>query len=113
MMTSQSRAEQIAEKRRFWKQRIQQWKDSGLTQTDFCRLHNLKAHQLTYWKKRFRPTEAPVSLVELKWEPTLQAPPCSNPSPLRLILNEQFRIDVGRGFDPVTLQQLVLSLRQL
>jgi hypothetical protein len=62
-------------------------------------------------KKRFRPTKAPVSLVELKWEPTLQTPPCPNPYPLRLILNEQFRIDVGRGFDPVTLQQLVLTRR--
>ena len=112
-MTNQSRAEQIAEKRQFWKQQIQQWKDSGLTQIEFCRLHNLKSHQLTYWKKRFAPAQAPVSLVELKWEPTIQTAPCPNPSPLRLIVNDQFRIDVDRGFDPVTLQQLVLSLRPL
>ena len=112
-MTNQSRAEQIAEKRRFWKQQIQQWKDSGLTQTEFCHLHNLKPHQLTYWKKRFQPAQAPISLVELKWESNFQTPPCSNPSPLRLIVNEQLRIDVDRGFDPLTLQQLVLSLRPL
>ena len=112
-MTSQTRAERIAEKRRFWEQQIQHWKDSGLTQIEFCRLHNLKPHQLTYWKKRFAPAKEPVSLVELKWEPTYQATPCRNPSPLRLIVNDQFRIDVDRGFDPLTLQQLVLSLRPL
>ena len=112
-MTNQSRAEQIAEKRRFWKQQIQQWKDSGLTQIEFCRLHNLKPHQLTYWKNRFKPVQAPVSLVELKWEPNFQAAPCPNPSPLRVILNNQLRIDVDRGFDPATLQQLVLSLGPL
>ena len=112
-MTRQSRSEQIAKKCRFWKQQIEQWKDSGLTQIEFCRLHDLKPHQLTYWKKRFQPTELPVSLVELKWASTFQTPPCPNPSPLRLIVNEQLRIDVDRGFDPLTLQQLVLSLRQL
>ena len=112
-MTSQSRTEQIAEKRRFWEQQIQQWKESDLTQTEFCRLHNLKAHQFTYWKKRFQPAEAPVSLVELKWEPTIQTATYPGASPIRVILNDQLRIDVDRGFDPSTLQQWVLSLRQL
>jgi hypothetical protein len=112
-MINPSRAEQIAEKRRFWEQQIQQWKDSGLTQIEFCRLHNLKTHQLTYWKKRFHRTQAPVSLIELQLGSALQSHTCSNGSPLRLILDEQYRIDIDRGFDPVTLQQLVLTLRQL
>ena len=112
-MTSQSRADQLAEKRRFWEQQIQQWKDSGLSQSEFCRLHNLKAHQLTYWKKRFHRTDAPVSLIELQWGSTLQSPPGPNGSHLRLILNEHYRIDIERGFDPLTLQQVVLALRQI
>ena len=112
-MTDQSRAEQIAEKRRFWEQQIQQWKDSGLTQIEFCRLHNLKPHQLTYWKKRLHRTEAPVSLVELQWGPALQSPPGASASPLQLIVNEHYRIDIDRGFDPLTLQQVVLALKQI
>jgi hypothetical protein len=111
-MTSQSQAKQLAEKRRFWEQQIQQWKDSGLTQKEFCRLHNLKAHQLTYWKKRFDRTEAPVSLIELQLGSALQPPISPSPTALRLILNDQYRIDIDRGFDPVTLQQVVLTLRQ-
>ena len=112
-MINPSRAEQIAEKRRFWEQQIQQWKDSGLTQIEFCHLHNLKTHQLTYWKKRFNRTQAPVSLIELQLGSAVQSHTCSQGCPLRLILDEQYRIDIDRGFDPVTLQQLILTLRQL
>ena len=112
-MTKQSRAEQLEDKRRFWKQQIEHWKESGLTQTEFCRLHNLKTHQLTYWNKRFHSKQEQVSLVELQWNPALQPTLSPSASPLRLILNDQYRIDIDRGFDPLTLQQVVLSLRQL
>ena len=112
-MTNQSRAEQLEEKRRFWKQQIEHWKESGLTQIEFCRLRNLKNHQLTYWKKRFHSKQEQVSLVELKWNPALQTTLNPSGSPLRLILNDQYRIDIDRGFDSLTLQQVVLSLRQL
>jgi hypothetical protein len=112
-MTCQLRAEQFAEKRRFWEQQIQQWKDSGLTQSKFCRLHSLKTHQFTYWKKRFHRTQVPVSLVELQLGSPLQSQACSSASALRLVLDEHYRIDIDRGFDPLTLQQLVLTLRQL
>ena len=112
-MTNRSRADQIEEKRRFWKQQIEHWKESGLTQTEFCRLHNLKIHQLTYWKKRFHSKQEQVSLVELQWSPALQPTLSPSGSPLRLILSDQYRIDIDRGFDPLTLQQVVLSLRQL
>ena len=37
-----------------WKQRITEWQQSGLTQVDWCRKNNLKASQLTYWKKRLQ-----------------------------------------------------------
>jgi len=112
-MTNQSRAEQLEEKRHYWKQQIEHWKESGLTQTEFCRLHNLKAQQLTYWKKRFHSQQEQVSLVELQWNPAPQPTLSPSASPLRLILNDQYRIDIDRGFDPLTLQQVVLSLRQL
>ena len=112
-MTTQPRAEQLEEKRRYWKQQIEHWKESGLTQTEFCRLHNLKTHQLTYWNKRFHSKQEQVSLVELQWKPALQPAIGAGPTPLRLILNDQYRIDIDRGFDPLTLQQVVLSLRQL
>jgi len=63
-----SRAEQLEQKRSYWKQHIDSWQQTGLTQVEYCRQHNLKHHQLVYWKKRFLKTETDVSFVPLKLE---------------------------------------------
>ena len=33
----------------YWAERIQAWRQSGLSQTVFCRQEKLVAHQFTYW----------------------------------------------------------------
>jgi transposase len=52
-----SRAGQLEQKRTYWKQHIDSWQETGLTQAEYCRQHNLKHYQLVYWKKRFLKTE--------------------------------------------------------
>ncbi|WP_158070089.1 IS66 family insertion sequence element accessory protein TnpA [Motiliproteus sp. MSK22-1] len=37
-----------------WKQHLEAWKQSGQSQVDYCRVHGLKSHQMTYWKNRCR-----------------------------------------------------------
>ena len=37
-----SRAEQLEQKRIYWKQHIEHWQQTGLTQAEYCRRHNLK-----------------------------------------------------------------------
>ena len=51
-MVQQSRANQLEQKRNYWKQHIDSWRETGLTQAEYCRQHNLKYYQLVYWKKR-------------------------------------------------------------
>ena len=65
-----SRAEELEQKRSYWKQHIESWQVTGLTQAEYCRRHNLKHHQLVYWKKRFSHTEMGVSFVPLKLDKT-------------------------------------------
>ena len=43
-----SRAEQLEQKRSYWKQHIDSWQQMGLTQVEYCRQNNLKRHQLVY-----------------------------------------------------------------
>jgi hypothetical protein len=112
-MTVKSRSEEQAENRRVWEQHIHNWKESGLRQSEYCRRHNLKEHQLSYWKRKFQPVGAPISLVELELGASFQSGISATRVPLRLIVCDQYRIEVERGFDPVALQQLVLTLRQL
>lgn len=35
-----------------WKSLIEQWRQSGQTQSEFCQKRDLKAHQLSYWIRR-------------------------------------------------------------
>ena len=112
-MTDKSRAEELVEKRKFWKEQIQSWQESSLTQTEYCRKNNLIPHRFTYWKRRIvKPAETPVSLVQVNMNANFNGKPMHT-SPLRLVFREQYHVEIDRGFDPVTLQQLVYTLKQL
>ncbi len=112
-MEELSRAEQLEQKRSFWKQHLDSWKETGLTQAEYCRQHNLKHHQLVYWKKRFLKTETDVSFVPLKLEDLLDRSARQEPASLTLVINNQFKIEIRAGFDRQLLRQLILALRGL
>ena len=113
-MEQMSRAEQLEQKRTYWKQHIDSWQQTGLTQAEYCRRHNLKHHQLVYWKKRFLKTETDVSFVPLKLEDLLDIP-SSGPehASLTLVIDNQFKIQIRAGFDAQLLRQLIFALRGL
>ena len=112
-MEKLSRAEQLEQKRNYWKHHIDSWQGSGLTQVQYCRQHNLKHHQLVYWKKRFLKTETDVSLVPLQLEDLLDIPSQPDRAALCLVVNDQFKIEISSGFDAQLLRQLIFVLRGL
>ena len=112
-MDELSRAEQLEQKRSYWKHHIECWQETGLTQAEYCRRHNLKHHQLVYWKKRFLKTETGVSFVPLKLEDLLDIPTGQDQASLTLIINNQFKVDIRAGFDVHLLRQLIFALRGL
>ena len=108
-----SRAEQLEQKREYWKQHIDSFQQTGLTQAEYCRRHNLKHHQLVYWRKRFLKTEKDVSFVPLKLEDLLDIPSGREHASLTLVIDNQFKIEIRAGFDPQLLRQLIFSLRAM
>ncbi len=42
----------------FWREQVEQWRQSGLTQMAFCKTNNLVYHRFVYWQRKF---EAPSS----------------------------------------------------
>ena len=108
-----SRAEQLEQKRSYWKQHIESWQETGLTQVEYCRQHNLKHHQLVYWKKRFLKTETDVSFVSLKLDDLLDIPARPDHASLSLVIDNHFKIDIRAGFDARLLRQLIYALRGL
>jgi hypothetical protein len=105
-----SRAEQLEQKRSYWKQHIDSWQETGLTQVEYCRQHNLKHHQLVYWKKRFLKAEKNVSFVSVKLEELLEMPCRQDQASLILVINNQFKIEIRAGFDAQLLRQLIFAL---
>ncbi len=109
----QDRSEQLEQKRTYWKQHIDDWQQTGLTQTEYCRRHNLKHHQLVYWKKRFLKTETDVSFVPLKLDDLLDMPAQPDNASLSLVIDNHFKIDIRAGFDARLLRELIRVLRGL
>ena len=106
-----SKAEQLEQKHTYWRQHIDSWQETGLTQAEYCRRHNLKHHQLVYWKKRFSKTQTGVSFVPLKLEDLLDIPAQPDRAPLCLIIDNHCKVEIRAGFDPQLLRQLIVALR--
>ena len=112
-MDKLSRAQQLEQKRTYWKQHIESWQETGLSQVEYCRRHNLKHHQLVYWKKRFLRTETDVSFVGLKLEDLLDIPGQADRASLYLVINNHLKVEIRAGFDALLLRQVIVALRGL
>jgi len=112
-MIEQSRSERLEQKRTYWKHHIDSWQETGLTQAEYCRRHNLKQHQLLYWKKRFVQAESGVSFVPVSIAGLPGDPVQTDHPTLCLFINDRFKIEISQGFDPQLLRQLIFALRGL
>ena len=100
------------ERRKFWKDHIENWNKSKLTQTDYCKQNDLIVHRFTYWKRRFVPeNQANISFVPLQLSSNL--PVFAGKSALNLFTPNGFRIEVTSGFDPATLKRLIITVQAL
>lgn len=55
-------------KHAFWQNHIEQFSASGLTQQAYCEQHDLKAHQLIYWRRKVldrQPVKFPSGFVAI------------------------------------------------
>ena len=112
-MDQLSRAEQLEQKRSYWKQHIDSWQETGLTQAEYCRRHNLKHHQLVYWKKRFLKTATDISFVPIKLEDLQDIPAPPEIASSSLAINNHFKIEIKPGFDAQLLRELIYALQGL
>lgn len=84
-----------------------------MSQTAYCRQHDLKSHRFFYWKKRIVKPETTAKFVSLNLG-AVSAKNAPQPGcPLRLVVNNGFKIEVDAGFDPQVLKQLIITLRGL
>ena len=110
MTTEKSRQEEIAEKRRYWKEHLDAWQISGLSQVEYCRQHGLSRFRFQYWKRRFEGYTSVPAFIEVPFSSVMVRKP--QPA-LRLLVDDQYQIAVERDFDPVALRQLIGVLDRL
>ena len=108
-MAEQSRKERNLEKARIWSGHIEAWKSSGLSQVEYCREKNLSRHRFTYWNSKLRKKDAVTFL------PILGSALCSqglgrDQAPIKLIIDNRYRVEIGEGFSPATLSTLIRTL---
>jgi len=106
-----SKAEENKRKREYWSSHIERWQESGLSQSDYCREHDLKDHQFIYWKKRIVRTETASKFVSLNLRSFTEKQPLQPGCPLRVVVPNGLKVEVEAGFDPHLLGQLIVALR--
>ena len=101
------------QKYRYWQEHLERRGQSGLSQAEYCRQNGLKPRRWNYWKKNLSRVrnETEVSFIPVPLSTNLPIPvPGSN---LSLFTPNGYKVEVGIGFDPTTLKQLILTVQSL
>ncbi len=94
--------------RQRWFDRIESWKQSGLTQKAFCEQQQLGLGSFQRWRGIFMRGEKPEASSAVSFVPVNVT--VDKASSLALLIDDQLRIEIPAGFDPVTLKQVVQAL---
>jgi len=105
-MAGQTRSEMNKAKQELWTSHVEAWKESGLSQIDYCRHHDLSKHRFTYWKCKLDKQNTPIKFIHLTGNSVLSQKRTS----ISLALGE-YKIEIGDGFRPETLSTLIRTLR--
>jgi hypothetical protein len=115
MQTMSTRKQRSADKERFWRRTLRQWRQSGLSVRAFCRLHDLPEPHFYFWRRalderdRDTPAFVPVQVVP---EPGPVQPSDVPASGLELLLAGGRVLRINPGFDADTLRRLLTLLEE-
>ncbi len=87
----------------FWKHHITTWKDSGLTQIQYCKKKKLKVATFRYWKSRLDRQNQSRPLLPVTITPTIPPIVGSVSSGISLSVMNQINIQLDLGFNRDTL----------
>lgn len=108
-----TRAAEREEKRRFWEEHLERWEASGNSQNAYCRQNNLRLNRFMYWKKKRFPPKSTVSLVEWPLQRQEVASFAPFGTPLCVVMDGRYRIEIQKGFDPSLLDSVIRVLKGL
>ena len=100
-------------KQRLWEKRLAQWSTSGLSQAEYCRSNNIGLKSFQYWKRRSKLNGAPPALIEVPLSKPLAITALSASPQLCLVVDQRYRVEIAKGFDPEDLERVVRVLGRI
>ncbi len=102
------------ERREYWTGQVQQWKESGLTQRQYCKNENLSIERLGAWKRRLDHENQSESggLVAIPPKIVSSALFTARPA-LGLVVDERYRVEIPDAFSPSTLEAVLQVLSRV
>jgi hypothetical protein len=98
-MNQLSRDEHRRQLRQSWQTIIGEWRQSNLSQVEYCRRHNLNYNQFIYWKKRLiYSTPATVKFVPVAIRSADPVEQRIANGALKVLIGDRFKNSVFRGF---------------
>lgn len=101
------------DKKHYWQKHVASWRESNLSQVEYCRLNDLPIKNFGYRKRKERNAVS----SQPRFFPLVAAssgPIAARASVLQLNIQEKrFSIEIGEDFSPVTLRRLIATLEQL
>ena len=105
-----------ASPRQFYQRHLANWKNTGLSQAEYCRRNGLIRHRFGYWKKKLFTEKGQVEFAVLPVNLLEHNIPCIQDnvsSPLRLMVDSRFSLEIPDQFSQATLTKVLQVLQVL
>ena len=97
------------DRKEYWKQHYDLFKNSGLTQREYCTKNDLRYWTFNQWKRRFDKADTNTSVQEI---PVKYIPKTTLADRIENIMEDQIKISIPDDFSSVTLQKIFSILRE-
>lgn len=87
----------------FWITEIKKWSESGLNQSEYCRLNNLNLKRFYKWKIKFSEQEKLLTTDFFK----IQVDKITESSEIEFVYREDFKFKLKSDFNPKLLKDVL------
>ena len=98
----------------YWEEEIRKWEKSGLKQVEYCREAGHDQRHFSLWKiklSKTRKRKAKNKFIEIPKEVISQT--LNQEENYSIIIDGNLQIQITNNFNPLTLQNLVRTLKQI
>jgi hypothetical protein len=96
-----------------WKSHLESQKKSGLTQTEYCRQHNLHPVTFSYWKRRIKEVAGKSSgFVAVKIPNKINRPESRTQDSFQIDFTNGMKITFSLHAAPKQIAAIILALRK-